>query len=143
MKKVTSEDDVQRIFDCYCKRIVKNEAIDIQRHNKYLNEKQISLSQLTPEQMAQLSISDEYSTDYSLFKVLEYDVAVRDELLAEALQELPKTKQDIILLSYFMDYTDIEIAELLNLVRRTVNHQRNKALEDLKKRMEEKQHDKE
>lgn len=143
MKKVTSEDDVQRIFDCYCKRIVKNEAIDIQRHNRYLNEKQISLSQLTPEQMAQLSISDEYSTDYSLFKVLEYDVAVRDELLAEALQELPKTKQDIILLSYFMDYTDIEIAELLNLVRRTVNHQRNKALEDLKKRMEEKQHDKE
>lgn len=141
MNKITSEEDTQRIFDCYCKRILKNEAINIQKHNQYLNSKQISLTEITPEQLAQICICDEYSTDYSSFKVLEYDIAVKDELLAEALKELPDKKRDIILLSYFLDYNDVEIAELLNLVRRTVNDQRNKALKDLKNRMEGKQHE--
>lgn len=143
MKKTTSEADTQRVFDCYCKRILKNEAINIQKHNQYLNSKQVSFTELTPEQLAQICTCDEYSTDYSRFKVLEYDIAVKDELLAEALHELPENKREIILLSYFLDYNDIEIAELLNLVRRTVNDQRNKALKDLKNRLEEKQHEQE
>lgn len=141
MKKVTSEEDTQRVFDCYCKRILKNEAINIQKHNQYTNSKQVSFTELTPEQLAQICTCDEYSSDYSRFKVLEYDIAVKDELLAEALQELPERKRDIILLSYFLDYNDVEIAELLNLVRRTVNDQRNKALKDLKNRMEGNQHE--
>lgn len=141
MKKVTSEEDTQRVFDCYCKRILKNEAINIQKHNQYMNSKQVSFTELTPEQLAQICTYDEYSSDYSRFKVLEYDIAVKDELLAEALQELPERKRDIILLSYFLDYNDVEIAELLNLVRRTVNDQRNKALKDLKNRMEGNQHE--
>lgn len=143
MKKTTSEADTQRVFDCYCKRILKNEAINIQKHNQYLNSKQVSFTELTPEQLAQICTCDEYSTDYSRFKVLEYDIAVKDELLAEALHELPENKREIILLSYFLDYNDVEIAELLNLVRRTVNDQRNKALKDLKNRLEEKQHEQE
>lgn len=141
MEKVTSHEDKQRVFDCYCKKILKNEAINIQKHNQYLNSKQVSLSNLTPEQQNELCIYDEYSTDYWNFKVLEYDIAVRDELLAEALQQLPDKKRDIVLLSYFLDYSDVEIAELLNVVRRTVNDQRHKALKDLKKEMEEKQHE--
>lgn len=72
----------------------------------------------------------------SNFKVLEYDIAVKDELLAEALQELHDRKRDIILLSYFLGYNDVEIAERLNPVRRTVNDHRNKVLKDLKNRME-------
>ena len=143
MKKLTSEEDTQRVFDCYCKRILKNEAINIQKHNRYMNSRQVSFSELTPEQLAQICTCDEYSSDYSRFKVLEYDIAVKDELLAEALQELPERKRDIILLSYFLDYNDVEIAELLNLVRRTVNDQRNKALKDLKNRMEGNQHEQE
>ena len=143
MKKLTSEEDTQRVFDCYCKRILKNEAINIQKHNQYMNSRQVSFSELTPEQLAQICTCDEYSSDYSRFKVLEYDIAVKDELLAEALQELPERKRDILLLSYFLDYNDVEIAELLNLVRRTVNDQRNKALKDLKNRMEGNQHEQE
>lgn len=143
MKKLTSEEDTQRVFDCYCKRILKNEAINIQKHNQYMNSRQVSFSELTPEQLAQICTCDEYSSDYSRFKVLEYDIAVKDELLAEALQELPERKRDIILLSYFLDYNDVEIAEILNLVRRTVNDQRNKALKDLKNRMEGNQHEQE
>lgn len=144
MKKATSfEEEKQLTFDCYCKRVLKHEAIDIQRNNQYMNSVQTSFSELSQEQLGTLCTYDEYSTDYSLFKVLEYDIAVRDELLAEALQELPEKKRDIVLLSYFLEYSDIEIAQLLNSVRRTVNDQRNKALKDLKKRMEDKKHEQE
>lgn len=112
MKKLTSEEDTQRVFDCYCKRILKNEAINIQKHNQYMNSRQVPFSELTSEQLAQICTCDEYSSDFSRFKVLEYDIAVKDELLAEALQELPERKRDIILRSYFLDYNDVEIAKL-------------------------------
>ena len=32
MKRPTSPEDVQKVFDCYCKKILKNEAINIQKH---------------------------------------------------------------------------------------------------------------
>ena len=48
-----------------------------------------------------------------------FDVLVKNELLAEALNALPERKRDIILLSYFLDMSDAEIGELLNVVRTT------------------------
>lgn len=57
MKRPTSPEDVQKVFDCYCKKILKNEAINIQKHNQRMNDLQISFSELTPEQLAELSMS--------------------------------------------------------------------------------------
>lgn len=143
MKSATSyEEDRQLTFDCYCKKILKNEAINIQKEYQRLNAVQTSFSELTAQQLAKLSVYDEYSSDYSNFKVLEYDIAVKNELLAEALQELPERKRDIVLLSYFLDYSDVEIAELLHLLQRTVGYHRTTALEKMKKRLEENKHGK-
>lgn len=142
MKKPTSHEDVQKVFDCYCKKILRNEAINIQKYYQRMNDLQISLSELTPEQLAQLSISDEYSTDYDLYKVMGYDVKIKNELLSEALQELSEEERFILLL-YGLGFNDGEIADLLKLVRRTVNYKRQKGFEKIRKRMEEKQHDEE
>ena len=49
-----------------------------------------------------------------------FDVLVKNELLAEVLNALPERKRDIVLLSYFLDMSDAEIGELLNVVRTTV-----------------------
>ena len=142
MKKPTSHEDIQKVFDCYCKKILRNEAINIQKYYQRMNDLQISLSELTPEQLAQLSISDEYSTDYDLYKVMGYDVKIKNELLSEALQELSEEERFILLL-YGLGFNDGEIADLLKLVRRTVNYKRQKGFEKIRKRMEEKQHDEE
>ena len=142
MKKPTSHEDIQKVFDCYCKKILRNEAINIQKHYQRMNDLQISLSELTPEQLAQLSISDEYSTDYDLYKVMGYDVKIKNELLSEALQELSEEERFILLL-YGLGFNDGEIADLLKLVRRTVNYKRQKGFEKIRKRMEGKQHDEE
>ena len=79
MNRPTSPEDVQKVFDCYCKKILKNEAINIQKHYQHLNDVQVSFSELTPEQLAELATYDDYSTDYDLYKVMGYDVKIKNE----------------------------------------------------------------
>ena len=57
--------------------------------------------------------------------------------LSKALKCLPERKRNIILLSYFMDMSDAEIGELMNVVRTTVYRHRTSTLEELRKMMEE------
>ena len=140
MKKPTSHEDIQKVFDCYCKKILRNEAINIQKHYQRMNDLQISLSELTPEQLAHLSVYDEYSTDYNLYTIMGYDVKIKNELLNEALQELSEEERFFLLL-YGLGFNDGEIADLLKLVRRTVNYKRQRGFEKVRKRMEEKQHE--
>ena len=56
--------------------------------------------------------------------------------LAQALTELPDEKRDILLLSYFLDMTDREIADKLNMVRYTIQRKRVKSLKEMKQRLE-------
>lgn len=142
MNRPTSLEDVQKVFDCYCKKILKNEAINIQKHYQHLNDVQVSFSELTPEQLAELATYDDYSTDYDLYKVMGYDVKIKNELLSEALQELSEEERFILLL-YGLGFNDGEIADLLKIVRRTVNYKRQRGFEKVRKRMEEKQHEEE
>ena len=65
-------------------------------------------------------------------QVSGFDVLVKNELLAEALNALPERKRDIVLLSYFLDMSDAEIGELLNVVRTTVFRHRKSALAKIK-----------
>ena len=49
---------------------------------------------------------------------------------------LPDEKRDILLLSYFLDMTDREIADKLNMVRYTIQRKRVKSLKEMKQRLE-------
>jgi DNA-directed RNA polymerase specialized sigma24 family protein len=62
--------------------------------------------------------------------------AVKDELISEALKYLPEKKRNVILLSFFLDMTDTEIAERMNLVRSTIHHHRVHSLKLLGQIME-------
>ena len=63
-------------------------------------------------------------------------MAIENEDLANALTVLPDDKRDIVLLAYFLDMTDQEIADKLDMVRRTVQYKRAQSLKELKKEME-------
>ena len=86
--------------------------------------------------MAGLCAMDEYPSDHFHFDVQGYDIAVENEKLAEALNALSDSKRDIVLLAYFLDMTDQEIADKLNLVRSTVQYRRASSLKEMKQRME-------
>ena len=59
--------------------------------------REVTFSDLSESELAQLFTTDEYESDYFRFQVSGFDVLVKNELLAEALNALPERKRDIIL----------------------------------------------
>ena len=128
---------VRHQFDYFCKKILHGEKVNYEREMEYRGKHEISFSQLTQEELGQLNSMDEYTAEEEMFRVLDYDVVVKDDLISEALKTLPEKKRNVILLSFFMDMTDTEIAKRMNLVRSTIHHHRVSSLRTLKKVMEE------
>lgn len=139
MRKSPSNDEmtIRNQFDRICKLVLKNEAIDYHRHMAYRQKHEVMLSELTEYEQNQMYTEDEYGAENQWFRVMDYDIEVKDSLIAEALQVLSERKRDVILLSYFMDMSDAEIARKMNLVRCTVREHRVRSLELLKKIMED------
>lgn len=72
-----------------------------------------------------------------IFQVLGYDVGVKDALIAEALKLLSDKKREVVLLAYYLDMSDTEIAKLLNLRQSTIHYHRTSSLKSLKEFLEE------
>ena len=128
---------VRHQFDYFCKKILHGEKVNYEREMEYRGKHEISFSQLTQEELGRLNSMDEYTAEEAMFRVLDYDVVVKDDLISEALKTLPEKKRNVILLSFFMDMTDTEIAKRMNLVRSTIQHHQVSSLHALKKIMEE------
>ena len=137
MNPTSHEQDKQRVFDSFCKKILKNEARNCYDEIKRRRDKEVSFSELSEQELEQLSTSDKYFVAEQIFNVLDYAVIVNDELIAEALRNLPERNRDIILLHYFLDLSDGEIGQKLNLIRTTVQYQRTSTLRQLKNFLEE------
>ena len=141
MKPTSHEQDKQHAFDAFCKKVLKYEARNYYGEMKRLRDKEVSFSELSEQELEQLSTTDKYFAFEQTFNVLGNDVIVNDESIAEALKNLPERKRDIILLSYFLELSDGEIGKKLNLIRSTVQYQRTSTLRELKKFLEEEQAD--
>ena len=127
---------VRHQFDSFCRKVLREEARDYMRSLARQKAREVSLSELSEEQLAGLCALDEYPSDHFHFDVQGYDIAVENEKLAEALNALSDSKRDIVLLAYFLDMSDQEIADKLNLVRSTVQYRRASSLKEMKQRME-------
>jgi RNA polymerase sigma factor (sigma-70 family) len=137
VKPNSHEQDKQCVFDCFCKKVLKYEARNYYGEIRRLQDKEVSFSELTEQELAQLSTTDEYFKTEQTFNVLGRDVIVNDENIAEALRNLPERNRDIILLSYFLELSDGEIGKKLNMIRSTVQYKRTSTLRELKKFLEE------
>lgn len=127
---------IRHQFDSFCRKVLREEACDYERHIAWRSAHEISLSELSEEQERQMCVSDTYPTEQTHFHVRGYPVEIENEILAKALMVLPDDRRDIVLLAYFLDMTDREIAEKLDMVRRTVQYKRTQSLKELKKEME-------
>ena len=77
-------------------------------------------------------VLDEYPSEQTHFHVQGYDVAIENEDLANALTVLPDDKRDIVLLAYFLDMTDQEIADNLGRHVKSIDN----ALQRVKRKLE-------
>lgn len=136
MKPHSQQEHQKQTFEYFCKQILKNERNDYHRRLNHRQKHEVLFCELPPYTLEQIAVWDEYFQDTYIFEIMGFEVAVADELLAEALKTLPQDRLEIILLSYFLQMSDPEIAERLNLIRRTVSHRRKNALRKLQKIME-------
>ena len=134
--KDSYEQRVQNQFGGFCTRVLKNEANRI--HNEYARQREMekSLDAVTPEELEQIAVMDQYFQDDHVFEVLGKQVVVTGDLLADAIAKLPDKKRDIILLTYFLGLTDREISKYLNIVHQTVSKNRIRILKELREFLE-------
>ena len=123
-------------FDSYCKKILKNEAIDCYREIQKHRQREIFFSELNEKEWKQLYMEDEYDLDTCNFRVQGYDVEVKDALIAEALKFLSDQKREVVLMAYYLDMSDTEIARQLNLRQSTIHYHRTSSLKTLKQYLE-------
>lgn len=62
-------------------------------------------------------------------------ILIENDLLADALNALPQDNRDILLMYWFLEMADREIAERMNLARGTINNRRLKSYRLLKELM--------
>ena len=136
VKPNNHEQSKQHAFDSFCKKILKHEARDYYDELKRQNSREITFSDLSVKEMEQLHTVDKYFVTEQIFTALGLDVIVTDDVIAGALESLSERKRDIILLSYFLELSDREIGDKLNMLRNTVQYQRTSTLQQLKKFME-------
>lgn len=113
MKPQSHEEHIRHTFDAFCKKVLRNEAQDYLDEIARKRSREISLSELPVEVMEQLAVYDCYFAEDSAFHILGCTVYVDSPELAQAIAALPKDKQEVILLFYFLEMSDYEIARRL------------------------------
>ena len=129
-------------FNGYCKRALQNEMLAAKRDIKRRQRREVTFSDLTSQEEKQLFVCDQYFADDEAEK--SFVIAGKEitaKLLAEALHSLPEEKREAVLLYYFFDMSDVEIAKLHNIPRSTVQYRRTSSFELLKKYLEERAYD--
>ena len=138
----SQKETVQHQYDTLIKKCLKGEARNHLAKLAKQSSREVCFSELKENELNKFSTLDKYSSDYYSYTVAGYDVYVKDDLLNEALNNLPAKKREIILLSYFLDMNDEEIGAMMNVVRSTIFRHRKNALARMKKIMEGKKNDK-
>ncbi|MGL5259452.1 MAG: sigma factor-like helix-turn-helix DNA-binding protein [Lachnospiraceae bacterium] len=139
MEQSSSYDEltIRHQFDRICHLVLEGETVNYFRYLDYRRKHEICWSELSEKELNSFFTMDRYEAENYQFRVLDYDIEVKDSLIAEDLQILTEKKRNVILLSYFMGMSDAEIAREMSLVRSTIHEHRKRSLEMLKNIMEE------
>lgn len=125
------KDIVRKKFCKYCIKVMEGEALYYMRQLEKQQQREVCFSDLTPEQKNQLSTYDDL-LEMNYFQVMNMDVPVRDEDISDALKKLPERKRMIILMVFFLEMTEQEIADYYHLVQSTVHYHKAESLRMLK-----------
>lgn len=129
-------------FNGFCKQALKREAINASRDIRRQQLREVTFSDLSPQEENQLFVYDQYFADDEAEKSFVVGgKEITAKLLAEALHSLPEEKREAILLYYFFDMSETEIAKLCNIPRTTVRYRRESSFELLKRYLEERAYD--
>lgn len=139
MEESYSEHELEIMMQFYhiCKRVIHDTGVDCLRKLSKDEPCVIVSSELVENELNRQDFMEDYITDMDVFHVLDMDIEVKDELLFQALERLSEHQRNIILLFYYRDMSDGEIANEMHKVRSTICYHRNSSLQKLREIMEE------
>lgn len=129
---------IQCQFDCKLKKVVKGIVRNYRKELARRQAKEVSFCELPEIVVEKLIVWDDYESEYTTFDVCGTEIRVLDEELAEALKQLPEQIRNIVLMFFFLDMSDSEIGEKLNINRSTSFRHRRNSLEEIRKQLKEK-----
>lgn len=132
-----SQWQIRCAFNGFCKRVLKNEAINAHKQTGRQQQRKVTFSDLTPQEEKQLYTLDTYFEDEAAEAFNVAGKKITPKLLADALHSLPEDKRKAVLLYYFMELSDVEIGQMLDIPRSTVQYRRTSSFELLKRYLEE------
>lgn len=134
-RQTRNEFEIRGAFNGYCKKVIKNEAANAHKELNRLSQKEVLFSDMSSADEKNLFTLDEYFKDLDN-EISIGKVSISEKLLSDVLLSLSEDKREIILMYYFSELKDIDIAGLLNLSRSAIQYKRTKGLQLLKKYIE-------
>ena len=126
----------QYAFEDFMKTVLRNKARNIHRKLDIQEQREAAASDFDESIFDSLITEDSYVLDtMTSFSVKEHVFVVTPHI-GKALSYLQPKHRDILLLSYFAEWSDSKIARYLGLAVSTVNDRRIQALQKLKQIME-------
>lgn len=125
------EDRICAMFDSFCKTVSRNYYRDLLRAEKRRNShyKDEPIEYL----LELLGHRDTYPSDSFVLYVDGHSCVVESETLYKALEFLPERQQAVLLMDFWRNLTDGEIAEKLEVTTRTVYNLRHRAYKAIRK----------
>lgn len=125
---IKREEHVRHIFDSFCRTVLQNAASDyydsISRRRKH---------EILIDDYWNLPYAlDKYSLDQEVYEILGESIMFTDASIIAALNSLSAEGRTIVLAACVCDLSDREIAERLNMVRRTLTYRKSKLIKELR-----------
>ena len=135
---------IERTFNAFCKIVLYHAALGIYKKLRKKQQFEVSLDYLREFAFEPIATTDEYFVKYDMptaFTVRGKTVIVESEQLAAALLRLPEKRREVLLLRYYLGYSDVEIGKLFGVCRSTIFRRRKRALHFIRKEMEALKHE--
>lgn len=123
-------------FDAFCKRVIRNAAVDAFRKSKRKQKVEMDIDDPMIAYIHSIQTHDTYTLYSRTYYVKDQPIVVRDKNLGEALQYIIPQKRAVILLSYFAGYNDTEVANILGVSPTSIARRKKSALLRLRELLE-------
>ena len=127
-------------FEAYCKKAIDRAILKVCQRQAARAKREVLLADLPENTLYDVGAEDKKleraEDERRVFHVRGMDIPVSDQRLAQALSYLLPKDREIVLLSYFAELTDGEVAQRVKLSRPTVQRRKNAALGKLREMLE-------
>lgn len=137
MKPTSFETAIRLQFNTLVKRVVDTTVKDYEKELYRRAKREIPFSELPDIMVESFASDEEYAIEKIVFVACGIEIPVEIGELAAALEKLPEKKRNVLLLSYFEEYSDSVIAELMNVTRNGIYKRRMSALKQMKDILQE------